>query len=303
VRTKRGSLWDQARRPAPRRGNGALGDDGARAAAEGWLHGEPVLMGELIAPNALCDVPADWVADFSQCLYQWQGLEAGIIALFAAIIGAMYLHKQIHQAELHREDELSRQRLAAIVALPLTLGRTSELLQGIADEIALRFARLRDVTQPNSDIIVINPGVTFFDPVEFPEGTVRSFQDFVETLSASSDVAHVAQLIAAIQILLARIRSFDPNAVDVERSLLTLMLDCAWAAHLNDSLYNHARSVGREPFSVTEQDSSNEWEKVRAKSHSLLFNRTNADLMMNALSELVDSNVRGGASPWISARL
>jgi hypothetical protein len=259
-------------------------------------------MGALLAPHAFCDVPADWMADFSQCLYEWQGLEAGVLALLAAVIGARYLYKQIHQADLHREDELQRQKLAAIVALPLTLARTSEMLQGIADEISLRFERGRDRGSNDDGLVIIHPGVTKFELVDFPDGAVRSFQDFVETLTAPSDVAHVAQLIAAIQILLARIRSFDPRTANGESSLLSLMLDCAWAAHLNDSLYNHARSVGIEPFSTMQRDAANDWKNVRAKSQSMLFFRPNPDLMMNALNEMVDRYVESGVSPWITAR-
>lgn len=249
-----------------------------------------------------CDVPSDWASDFSQCLYEWQGLEAGALALFAAIVGAAYLQKQVRQAEEHRDDELKRRRIAAIVALPLTLARTSEMLQSIANEIAERYEKLLENPSADDSIIVIGAGVTTFDPVEFPDENVRAFQDFVESLTNEHDIAHVAQLIASIQVLLARLRSFDPREVALERTLVSLMLACAWAAHLNDSLYDHARSVGAEPFSTSERDSTKDWAKVKAKSHSLLFFRRNPDPMMTVLNETIDRYAANGSSPWITAR-
>jgi hypothetical protein len=235
-------------------------------------------------------------------LYEWQGLEAGALALIAAIFGAAYLQKQVRQAEEHREDELNRRRLAAIVALPLTLSKTSEMLQAIADEIANRFEKLRENPFADDSIIMIDPGITAFDPVEFPDENVRAFQDFVEALSDSHDIAHVAQLIASIQILLARLRSFDPAGVALEMALVSLMLDCAWAAHLNDSLYDHARSVGTKRFSTSDRNSAEDWAKVRTKSHSLLFSRLSPDPMMIVLNEAIDRYVANGSSPWITAR-
>lgn len=249
-----------------------------------------------------CDVPSDWASDFSQCLYEWQGLEAGALALFAAIVGAAYLQKQVRQTDAHREDELKRRRVAAIVALPLTLARTSEMLQTIADEIAKRFEKLRENPSTDDSIIIIGPGLTTFDAVEFPDQNVRAFQDFVESLSNAHDIAHVAQLIASIQVLLARLRSFDPKGVALEQALVSLMLDCAWAAHLNDSLFDHARSVGIEPFSTAERDSTKDWANVRAKSHSLLFSRRNPDPMMIVLNETIARYAANGSSPWITAR-
>jgi len=255
----------------------------------------------LLPSRAICAVPADWAAEFSQCLYDWQGLEAGILALLAALIGAGYLQRQVRQTEEHREDELQRKRLAAIVALPLTLAQTSEMLQVIADEISTRFEMNRGGGRRDDDFIIIGPGVTKFENVNLPDRLIRSYQDFVESLTDRNDVAHVAQLIAALQILLARLSSFDPRTANGESALVSLMLDCAWAAHLNDMLYNHARSLGVKPFSLPDRVPSRDWAKVRSKSHSLLFFRNNPDPMMIALNEMIDRYVDSGASPWIDA--
>jgi hypothetical protein len=249
-----------------------------------------------------CAIPADWAAEFSQCLYDWQGLEAGVLALLAALIGARYLQRQIRQAEQHREDELQRKRLAAIVALPLTLAQTSEMLQGIADEIAARFELNRSGNRRDEDFIIIGPGVTKFEVVDLSDRLIRSYQDFVESLSDRNDVAHVAQLIASLQILLARLNSFDPRTANGENALVSLMLDCAWAAHLNDRLYDHARSLGTKPFSLPDRVPARDWANVRSTSHSLLFFRANPDPMMIALNEMIDRYVESGASPWIDAK-
>ena len=59
--------------------------------------------------SSTCDIPADWSADFSQCLYEWQALEAGGLAIIAAIIGYFAIRQQIQHSK-----ELERQRLKRV---------------------------------------------------------------------------------------------------------------------------------------------------------------------------------------------
>ena len=89
-----------------------------------------------------CSVPADWLSTFSQCLYDWQSLEAAMLALVAAAFSVWFVQKQIRQTQDHRRDEISRSHNAARVILPLTLAAVSEFLQQIADETAAEFEKL-----------------------------------------------------------------------------------------------------------------------------------------------------------------
>ena len=62
--------------------------------------------------NLQCAVPADWSQDFSQCLYEWQGLEAGGLAIVAALIGAFFIRRQITLAASIEDARLRRSSAA-----------------------------------------------------------------------------------------------------------------------------------------------------------------------------------------------
>lgn len=247
-----------------------------------------------------CRVPSDWLADPSICWFEWQAIVAGLLALIAALIGAYFLFGQTMQSEYHRRDELTRQHVAARVALPLTLSSLSETLQHMADEIAFRFERYNQIkVEAGSSVIFMNSGVQPFDTIDLPNGIISSFQQFVQTIDDKDEIRHVAQLVAGLQIFLARYRSFNPQNAVGENALVSLMIDCARVSLLNDKLYNFARFVSDEPFSIMNEANENCWEGIKGKAHSLLFFRDSPDPMMAKINEVIDRFKDADVSPWL----
>jgi hypothetical protein len=60
--------------------------------------------------HARCMVPANWWSDPSQCLYEWQSLLGGVLAVLAAGATIYFMRKQMQQAERHKQEELTSAR-------------------------------------------------------------------------------------------------------------------------------------------------------------------------------------------------
>ena len=249
-----------------------------------------------------CRMPEDWWSDISACWYDWQTLIAALLALSGAYLTIRKIRDQISQNERHRSDQLERDRRAARVALPLTLSSVSELVLEMADEIAQRFERFRsDSASVDGPLLVMNSGVTTFEPVELRPEIIASFQSFVKMLEIDSDVRHVAALIAWLQILLARYRTFDPQHAAGEAALVSLLVDCGRVAYLNESMFSFARMSDKETFSVLNLNLEESWDQILGRTHSLLFFRDSPDQMMVAANDLVDRMKRAKIDPWIES--
>jgi hypothetical protein len=249
-----------------------------------------------------CDVPADWANDFSQCLFEWQGLEGGALALAAALIGSIFLWKQIQQSEKHRLIDLTRRHNAAKLTLPLALSFVSELCQSIATEIASEL----ETYGPNGfdrtldAILGDRAGRRRFDPVELPGSVIGGFEKFVETLSNPNDIKHVSELIASIQILCARYNGQDLQGAGARTNLESLLLDAATVKTLCDSMFNYARSVDHSSFGIVGVIASEEaWRRIQGSAQSLVFSRESPDFFFPAIQSLVSRYSEAGTSPWL----
>ena len=105
----------------------------------------------MLTPIVRCDIPADWAAHFSQCLYDWQTLTAGMLALLVGGLTIEFIRRQMRQQDdLHAANRRSRFAVAkakaplaaieianharcyldaALALLPLVLQRSSQSFQ------------------------------------------------------------------------------------------------------------------------------------------------------------------------------
>jgi hypothetical protein len=255
----------------------------------------------MAASQANCDVPADWTMDFSQCLYEWQGLEAAGLALVAAAIGATVILRQITQAREHREDEIARKHRAARLSLPLSLSAVSDLVQSIADNLADEFEQYA----PNSeqkDIDAILDGRacrTRFEPVSLPHEVIHSFERFVESLEREEDIRHVAELMASIQILVSRYNGFDLNGVGARLGLVGRLLDAAKVKLLNEKIFNYARFVDDNGFGIVNAENKKKaWGEIHSAAQSLIFLRRRPDIFFSDLQNKIDGYKKHDIYPW-----
>lgn len=247
-----------------------------------------------------CGIPADWVNNFSQCLYDWQGLEAGVLALIAAGIGVLFLQQQITQQQEHRADDISRRHNAARLTLPLTLAAVSELVQTIADHVADEFDNFEpDGRRTIEAVLDRESDRTTFDPVSLPNEVLGSFEDFVASLDRQEDIRHVAELVASIQILLSRYNNFDFKQAAVQLSLTGLLLDAAKVKLLNESIYNYARFVDDNSFGIVGvMRPADAWDEIHQKALGLLFHRERPEPFFPELKRRIDGYKERETTPW-----
>lgn len=247
-----------------------------------------------------CDVPAEWMNNFSQCLYDWQGLEAAVLAVVAAGISVIFLQRQIKQQQVHRADELSRKHNAARLTLPLALAAVSELVQAIADEVSDEFESFGpDGARTIEAVLGDGAERARFDPKALPNEILGSFEDFVASLDHERDVRHVAELVASIQILLSRYNGFDLKQAGAQHNLAGLLVDAAKVKLLTEKIYSYARFVDDDSFGIVGAVTSAEaWDQIHGKAQSLVFHRQSPDIFFTDLKQRIDGYKEHNVSPW-----
>ena len=190
----------------------------------------------MAASLASCDIPADWILDFSQCLYEWQGIEAGVLALIAAVIGAIFLHRQFLQNERHEAQRLARQHKAVRATFPLTLSGICETMRQmiLALDEAKRVIRTQGYTKD-------------FIPPSTPDRHVNELQLMISSTDERSVLEPIAQIIREIQTLWARIEVLSSKTQQRRRAGLVInvnswILQASEIHAMAESLFEYARS-------------------------------------------------------------
>lgn len=252
------------------------------------------------ASDLYCRLPSNWLADTSQCWFEWQGLLSGILAVGAAFVSIWFLKRQIAQtSELHK-NELERRHNSVRSVVPVALSAISEYCDAVADQIATAIEDQQDDYDFAFDAVA--QGRTeqkYFQPVQFPADVISTMKSFVETLTRAAEVKHMAELLSSLQILQSRFKDFDLKQVAVENRLNSLLLDVAKVKLLTDSIYNYGRFVDDASFSKLEgYETAALWDEVLAKAHGLVFSRSIPDLFLPELTKLVDGYKKNNISPW-----
>ena len=247
-----------------------------------------------------CSFPADWASNFSQCLYDWQALEAGALAIVAAIVSVVVLRRQIKQQQLHRDDEIARRHLAARIKLPLALASISQLITTISNAVGDEFETFGpDGARTIAAVLGREPTKQKFDSLELPAEVLATLADFVASHNAVSDRRHVAELVASIQILLARYNGFDLNQPAARHNLSGLLLDAAKVQLLVNKMYNYARFVDDSCFGqVGVADQKQVWDEIHEQAQGLVFARQSPDIFFPELQRRIEGYKKQGTNPW-----
>lgn len=157
-----------------------------------------------------CRVPSNWFSDPSLCLFEWQTLIGGLIAIGAAVLGAILLRSQIEQAERHETERRSRKFAANRATLPLTLSEITAYARSAIVE--LKF--LHDqITQPSSMALR-------FDLPDFSNSSIISLRDFIDYSTDVNVNDCICEIIREIQILNSRL-----NDVNLDRNHASIRLE------------------------------------------------------------------------------
>jgi hypothetical protein len=245
----------------------------------------------------LCDA----ASGVGQWLYDWQTLLAGALALVGAYLTVRGIRKQITQSEAHRQDEIMRHHNAARLTLPLALSKVSNLVQQTVNEIAYELEQLG----PNGFGNAFDANVEgkayrpHFEPVHLSDDVFVTFRQFVQSLTESCDIRHVAELVASLQIYLSRYNGFDLKMIGMRTGLEGLMVDAAKIKFLIDKMFNYARFVDDAPFGIVGVGVPDDaWDEIHGKAQGLVFHRESPDFFFPAFKEQVDRYKEQKVSPW-----
>lgn len=196
------------------------------------------------ATEMYCRVPANWMSDSSLCLFEWQTLASGILAIVAALVGSVLLYRQINQAD-RLEKKRAERRFAAIRAtLPLVLKEICDFARRMLDELV----RAREV-RPD---VSVGPVSEDYDPPEIALHLVSSLQEIIEATDSPWVVDWICEIIREIQILSSRSRSLQ-DATDmrynssVPSNIDEYIVQAARLHVITSNLYPFARGETDQP--------------------------------------------------------
>lgn len=245
-----------------------------------------------------CAVPNEWVSHPSQCLYEWQSLIAGLLALAASTV----VLTQIRQSEDHRRDDIKRRRTAARLLMPLALAEISVVL----DQMVGKISTALEAYGPDGFEITldaIQDGQTplrSFEQLFVPQNALSTFQNFAETLDYNEDIKHLSELVSRIQVLFARYNSQNLTSPAIEENLRSLIFEIAIVRLLIDSIYNYARSVDENSFGIVGVLPHDVvWDRIFSTAHGLVSARANRDFFFSGFGEKIARYKESGQSPWL----
>jgi hypothetical protein len=193
-----------------------------------------------------CALPESWMLEPSLCLFEWQTLIAGLLAVLAAAVSVWFLRKQISQTEALHQAALRRRFNAARATLPLTLSGLCAYATALVGELSAR-RRARSPSNVNGSR---EPLLTPAPPTEL----VVSLQQMIEATEQKNVVALLSEIIGEIQVLTARVSGL--THYQTIRSVDTYIIQGAGIHALASSLFDFARrEVESGPISVN-------WESV-----------------------------------------
>ena len=253
--------------------------------------------------SPFCRVPLDWLADPSQCWFDWQTLITGALASFAAWITIRHIRKQIEQSAEHRQDDINRRRNAAKVALPFALSSVNAVVNRVAHSILDEFDRFNPDGSLTLESLLAEDTDHMLPLIEMPSEVVSAFQDFVESLSETDEIQHVAELASGAQILLSRYRGVqDARNLRVD-DMFSLIIDAAKVSVLNNSLYQFARCKAGCEFAVVGIISNEDcWDRISQEAVGFSIKRKNFDYICEHVARNLEPFKENGISPWVSER-
>lgn len=231
--------------------------------------------------HARCVVPADWITDVSQCLFEWQTMIGGGLALLAAFLTILVMQQQIRQAEDIEKNRQNARYIALRSTLPHYLSHICAYAKSVAQELA-RVGRLAD----NVDGRTCSEN---FNPPIFEGRLIDQLEKVVEAVPQPTLASLLGAILAEMQILASRSRQLsDPNEMNgmlgIKGMIESYMVQAA-------KLYVMAESII--PFGRGEDGSLPEtllWETVQTKMTFWNLDEIFYSDIFNTVNRRVESN-------------
>lgn len=199
--------------------------------------------------------PVGWTV-FCEFLSRWQTLIAGLMALAAALVGVVYLHRQIRQTE-KLEGARRARKLAAVRAVgPLALSTMIEYSVQCTEVLKdlHRQCGTNPALPPSG---VVTPAIP---PV--PQEPVSVLSEFIE-FSRPADVDLIEELMRDIQVQQSRLRGTasniaNPSMMVTKRNIEEYLIDAGLIYAKASASFNFFRRRAEKlPTDIT-------WDQVRS---------------------------------------
>ena len=187
-------------------------------------------------------------------LKDWQTLVGGVLAIAAAVLGGLFILNQTAESRRQEQARLARQQAAARSVLPLALSGLVEHAERIAVALdALRATAVRRIVRAPT-------GTTFTAPQVDPK-VIEPLRSVIE--SASELIGdRVAQVIAEVQVLDARVRSVEKSLHPASHGIMPGTSSLVTTYNLIDYIINaatiYARSAALFSYARRETDAAPE---------------------------------------------
>jgi len=239
-----------------------------------------------------CRIPADWMADPSQCWYDWQSLLAGLLAIVAAFVGAMAIYCQTRQSKIQEGARLRRRHNAVRHALPVNLSEILSFLQNV----------MRDVFSNQNMVVMI--GGPNIETCGAARTLSDGLTDFIESTDDSRLIEASASLIRRLQVLESNIITLrqksgiywqgpsDSGNAQLRQNELDELIVRAGQAHaLTESLFKYALDPKMAPIGNVD------WDDVRRA-----FSLAQIEVIDgSSLAQLITLRERDHPSVWPEA--
>lgn len=144
-------------------------------------------------------VGIDWIA----CAEKWQTLISGLLAIFAALIGAFFVYHQTCQTRNFELDRLNRRHAAARSTMPLLLSNIVGYSRTVGRDLRRLYLEGRGADIRREALIN-------WEIPQVPKGEIAALASVIE--AASNDVAQViADLLGRLQVQSSRLNSLKAD--------------------------------------------------------------------------------------------
>lgn len=175
-----------------------------------------------------CRLPSSWAVDPSACLYEWQTLIGGMLALIAVIASIFLIQRQIRLTSFQHNDIMGRRFQAALSLLPLALNETQKFSEETA-EYAKKIAGSTFV------------GIPRFPDLDFIPRVYPLFKDAIEASDDKALSAVLREIISHSQFIVSRVKFRAEIQHFSKESLSNLLVRCAIVNFLSWHLIPVAR--------------------------------------------------------------
>lgn len=236
-------------------------------------------------------------------LEKWQTLASAILALLAAIVGAILLNRQTRVSYNIHKDSIARRHQAAKIMITPILMNIAQVHSDLIVNISIYHLGLEQ--NNTAKIAALLPNIRSTE-LNIQKDQIEFINNYIESLSDKNEVNHVGEIFSLINLNKITFRVFtaklncENNDYDIEVAAKIIILS-ATILHLCKSLdnsikFNDSRMF---PFSNSENQKVH-WKYIETYAAKALKNTEAPTSLVKETLAQIELARNSGHSPWTS---